>query len=423
MTGPGTPAAAATPELPGEADLVVVGAGLMGSATAWAAARRGLAVVLLEQLDVGHDRGSSHGSARVVRRAYADPLYARMTGLAFESWRELELDTGATVLRTTGGLDHGPVRAQQIAATLTEVGVPHELMPPEEAARRWPGLLFEGDVLHHAQAGTVDAAATVTAASTRAATLGAVVAPRTRVLGLEVEGDDRVVVRTDRGDVSAPRAVVAAGAWAVDLLEDVVAGAGAALPPLAVTQQQIFHFARRPGIEEWPVALHKGALNTYSLPGGTDGGPDGARKVAEHMIEGPAGRPVTPSTRTGVVDEGARTRLVEHVRRWMPGLDPEPFAEATCLYTTTPDEDFVLDRLGPVVVCSPCSGHGAKFAPLVGELATDLATEGLAGGAPSVASDRAHRDARARLLAQPRFRLGGHRTGTPAVAARGSAAR
>lgn len=387
--------------LPAEADVVVIGAGLMGAAASWAAARRGLSVVLVEQFGIGHSRGSSHGSARIVRRAYADPLYAAMTGLAFESWRELELDTGARLLRMTGGLDHGPERAvPKIAATLRGVGVPHEVLPPEEAERRWPGMRFSGPVLHHAQAGTVDAAATVVAASSRAEELGAALAPRTRVLSLRVEGDQRVAVQTDRGDVRAARVIVAAGAWVADLLGDVLAGAATALPPLAVTQQQIFHFARRPGVPEWPVAIQKDAMDIYSLPGGTDGGPSGARKVAEHLADVVGSRPVTPDTRSGLVDEQARTRIVEYVERWLPGLVPQPFAEATCLYTTTPDEDFVLDRVGPVVVCSPCSGHGAKFAPLIGELTVDLATGAgsTPGGAPDTARDR--------LLKQPRFRLG-----------------
>lgn len=398
--------------LPAEADVVVVGAGMMGASVAWAAVRRGLSVVLVEQFDIGHARGSSHGSARIARRAYADPLYARMTGLAFESWRELELDTGARLLRLTGGLDHGPGRAvPQIAATLRELGVPHELLPGEEAQRRWPGMLFEGEVLHHAQAGTVDAAATVAAASSRAGELGAMLAPRTRLLGLQVEGDRRVVVRTDRGEVRAARVVVAAGAWVADLVRDVLTVAGAALPSLAVTQQQIFHFPRRPGVPEWPVELHTGVLDTYSLPGGTDGGPSGARKIAEHVADVPTSRETTPSTRTGVVHERARALIVEHVQQWLPGLVPEPFAEATCLYTTTPDEDFVLDRVGPVVLCSPCSGHGAKFAPLIGELAVDLVTG--FSTTPAGATD----GARGELLAQPRFRLGAHRSGPRAGAA------
>ena len=375
--------------VPSSADLVVVGAGLMGSATAWAAARRGLSVVLLEQFGIGHDRGSSHGSARIVRRAYADPLYTRLTGRAFELWRELELDTRTSLLRITGGLDHGRTRdVSAIAGVLADQGVPHELVAAAAAERRWPGMAFATDVLFHPQAGTVDAAAAVAAAVARAGELGAAVRHHTSARQLRIADDGTALVVTDRGEIRAPRVVVAAGAWAADVL----AGTGIALPELTVTQQQVFHFARRPGFPEWPVSICDDELSTYSLPGGRDGGPDGARKVAEHFA---AANPATTAEhRSGVVDPAARSRIVDHVRRWLPGLDPSPFAESTCLYTSTETEDFVLDRVGPIVVCSPCSGHGAKFAPLIGELVLEQVTGRTADGAP------AH--------PEPRFALAAH---------------
>lgn len=367
----GTEPAAA---LPTDADVVVVGAGLMGSATAWAATRRGLSVVVLEQFEIGNTHGSSHGSARIVRRAYPDPVYARLTGEALELWRELELDSRVPLLRLVGGLDHGSRRdVRQIAATLSALDVPHELLDATEAERRWPGMVFATEVVHHPQAGTVDAAGAVLAAMRRATARGASVHPGTRVTGVHVQADGTARVVTDRGTVRAGTVVVAAGAWAGRLLAD----AGVSVPALEVTQQQVFHFPRRDGVPEWPVVVHDDVLGTYSLPGGRDGGPDGARKVAEHMSGAPGSRPTTATTRSGVVDPVARRRIVDHVTRWLPGLVPEPFAESTCLYTTTANEDFVLDRVGPVVVCSPCSGHGAKFTPLIGELVTDLVLGGV----------------------------------------------
>jgi sarcosine oxidase len=106
----------------------------------------------------------------------------------------------------------------------------------------------------------------------------------------------------------------------------------------------------------------------YHLAGGRDGGPADDRKIGEHD----AGGETTAAGRDGVVDPASRARLVEYVRRWLPGLDPEPRNEVTCLYTQTRSEDFIVDRVGDVVVCSPCSGHGAKFAPLIGELVAGL---------------------------------------------------
>ncbi|WP_375499678.1 FAD-dependent oxidoreductase [uncultured Jatrophihabitans sp.] len=130
----------------------------------------------------------------------------------------------------------------------------------------------------------------------------------------------------------------------------------------------MFHFPRLdPAAPPWPSVIHEQGRATYHLAGGRDGGPDDDRKVGEHDA-GPsvvAGTPVD-------LDPAVRERVVDYVRRWLPGLDPTPRGEASCLYTTTPSEDFVIDRVGPVVVCSPCSGHGAKFAPLVGEWVADL---------------------------------------------------
>lgn len=352
-------------ELPGDVEIAVVGAGLMGAATAWAATRRGRTVALLERFTQGHDRGSSHGSARIVRRAYPDRLYVRMTGEAMRLWRELEQETDRRLIRITGGIDHGRLRApERIAAVLAEARVEHELMPATEAARRWPGLRFDGPVLYHPEAGTVDSAAAVAAFTERARSQGASFHPETPVRRITAYGDG-VRLETDRGTLTARRAVITVGAWIGGLVGGLVP-----LPPLMVTQQQAFHFPRRdPGVD-WPVVVHKDGLSTYSLPGGRDGGPGGGRKIAEHN----AGAVTTADTRSGRVDPAARERITAYVREWLPGLDPEPFNETTCLYTSTANDDFVLDREGPLVVCSPCSGHGAKFAPLIGEYATDLAT-------------------------------------------------
>src|SRR3954451_1982921 len=139
-------------------DVLVVGAGLMGSATAWSAARRGATVLVLEQFTPHHTLGSSHGSARIVRRAYGDPLYTRLTGRAFELWRELELANDVRLLRQLGGVDFGrPEDVSTVAEHLAGAGIPHEVVDSDEAEQRWPGMRFSGSVVFHDQAGTVDA--------------------------------------------------------------------------------------------------------------------------------------------------------------------------------------------------------------------------------------------------------------------------
>ncbi|WP_051740640.1 FAD-dependent oxidoreductase [Streptomyces xylophagus] len=349
--------------------IAVVGAGLMGAATAWQLVRRGHEVTLVEAYDIGHKHGSSHGSSRIYRRAYGDPLYVRLTGEARELWQELEYDTGTQLLRLTGGLDFGAGRDPEgIADLLAAAAVPHELLTATEATDRWPQFRFDGPVLHHPDAGTVDADATVAAAVRRAAELGAHVLTGVRVTGADIRADGRVELRTDGPAVVADTVVVASGAWLPQLAAQL--GISEPLPPLQVTQQQVFHFRRRdPEADAWPVFVHKDELSLYGLPSGSDGGPFPAFKVAQHD----EGTPTTADTRTGTVDPVSRDKVTAWVERTLPGLDPAPVAEASCLYTTTPDEDFVLDRTGPFVVVSPCSGHGAKFTPLIGSMAADLA--------------------------------------------------
>jgi sarcosine oxidase len=182
---------------------------------------------------------------------------------------------------------------------------------------------------------------------------------------------DGATAHTDRGNFTAPVIAVAAGAWIAPLLDGVVD-----LPPLTVTQQQVFHFAPLPAQENtvradpWPIFVHKdGTDDCYGLPGGRDGEVPGAMKVGEH-----AGfRATTAADRDFVVDPAARGRITEFIGKRIPGLNTVPVNEVTCLYTWTANEDFILDRSGPFVVASPCSGHGAKFAPLLGEIIADLA--------------------------------------------------
>src|SRR3954462_14774454 len=154
--------------------VVIVGAGLSGAAATWALARRNVAVVTVDQFAVGHSSGSSHGSARIVWRGYGDGLYVALSGQAFELWRELEHASGAQILRMLGGIDFGARRdVPKVAALLADAGVPHEVLPGAEAQRRWPGMVFEGDVVFHPQAGTMDAARAVEILLAEAAKFGA----------------------------------------------------------------------------------------------------------------------------------------------------------------------------------------------------------------------------------------------------------
>jgi monomeric sarcosine oxidase len=349
------------------ADVVIIGAGLAGSAAARAMACRGRSVVLVEAFQPGHRRGSSHGSARIFRRAYPDPLYVRLTGQAQRLWRQLAAEAGEELVVTTGAIDYGPARAQEkMYEILTGSGVPAELMTAEAAAERWPGISFGADpVMFHPDGGVIDPERAMAAMRGIAAERGAEICYGSPVLRVEADAAGATVHTADRS-WRAPAVIVAAGAWLEPLL-----GAHVPLPPLVVSQVQAFHFAPRdPGPR--PVFIYHDDVAMYGLPAGRDGEVPGAVKVGEHG----RGTVTTGDGRDGIVSAAARDRVRAFVGQRLGGLDPAPVGEVTCLYTATASEDFILDRHGPFVVCSPCSGHGAKFAPLVGEIAADLACGG-----------------------------------------------
>jgi sarcosine oxidase len=137
---------------------------------------------------------------------------------------------------------------------------------------------------------------------------------------------------------------------------------------LEIRQQQVFHFPLRDPENELPVFVHKDDMQMYGLPSGRD-----VAVPAVKIGRFDDGLVTTASTRSGRIDDRYRRPVIDYVRRWLPALEPEPVAEASCLFTMTPTEDFVLDRVGNIVIASACSGHGAKFAPLTGLFAAELA--------------------------------------------------
>ena len=351
-------------ELPARVDVAVVGLGLMGAAAAFALARRGRAVLALDARPAGHTAGSSHGGSRIVRRAYAQDHYVAMTGAAWDGWLELEELSGRRLLTVTGGVDHGaPGGTHELRDALRRRGVACSLMDAAEATERWPHMRFQGPVLFHPQAGAVDPDAGIEVMTSLAAAAGADVRRDEPVRGMRLH-DDRVEIATGEGTVAAGRAVVAAGPWTAELLDGAVP-----LPRLTVTQQQVFFFRRKQGDDaSWPTAIHRGERMMYAVPEARGGGALPAMKIGDHS----AGAVTTASTRDGRVDPEARQSAVRYVREWWPGLEAEPLDEASCLYTRTASEDFFLGSYGPLLVLSPCSGHGAKFAPLIGRWAAVL---------------------------------------------------
>lgn len=363
---------------------IVIGAGLAGAATALALARRGERVTILEQHVPANDRGSSHGSARIFRYAYPNRLYTDLVVRSKALWDDIAGFSGTQLIAETGAIDHGDTRdAPNLAKIFEAVGIDHELLSADDARSRWPQFEFNSDVLWHPGAGVLDSQTAVDTMLDLAQNERQVrvfddwtvasVSKRSTV-GFRVTASSGEVVEGDS-------IIVAAGGWLPSLLSELplppafVTG----LPRFEVRQEMAFHMPYRNlaesgrSAEVWPTFIHKSqAINTYGLPGGRDAGFAG-QKLAQFN----GGRVIESALeQDGQINPDMRTRMIEYAKRYLPGLVPEPYAETTCLFTNTPNEDFIIDRADGVVVLSACSGHGAKFAPLLGELAADLATGG-----------------------------------------------
>lgn len=367
---------------------IVIGAGLAGAAAAYSMTARGEDVTVLERHTPANDRGSSHGSARIFRYAYPDRLYTELVVRARELWDDLEAKSGTELITRTGAVDFGDARHTDLLAEIFEgVGVEHEVLDRERAAERWPQFAFDTDVLWHPDAGVIDAETTVTTMLDRAMDTG-----RARVLTdwtvTEVArrsvGGFSVTSATGES-VEGDRAIVAAGGWLPDLLGDLSLPGGFldALPKFEVRQEQAFHMPYRDADADgrpstpWPTFIHKsGEMFTYGLPGGRD-----ADFAGQKFAQFNGGKVIGSALeQDGQITDEMRTRMIDYAKRYLPGLVPELYAETTCLFTNTPNEDFVIDEVDGLVIVSACSGHGAKFAPLLGEFAADLATG--AGGVP-----------------------------------------
>ena len=203
-----------------DADIVVVGAGITGVATARALAQAGRGVILVEQFGLGHEHGSSHGASRIFRLSYPDPHYVRLAQGALQGWRELEAECGEQLIMPTGGLDFGPI-AFENARALAACGVRHEILTGAQVSARWPIAAEAGEqVLYQPDGGTTLADRAYAALLAAAVEAGTVVLDHRRVTGIE-RGRGSVRIRTDGEEIVALACVVAAGAWARDLLSGV----------------------------------------------------------------------------------------------------------------------------------------------------------------------------------------------------------
>lgn len=354
-------------------DVIVLGVGGMGSAACYELAARGRRVLGLEQFPLVHSRGSSHGHTRIIRTAYAEgPQYVPLACRAFERWRTLEQATGRHLLTDCPCLNVGPPGSEHVEGvrrSVREHNLASEELSGEEINRRYPAFRFPSDyrgVIEQA-AGYLFVEDCVHAHIDAAVSLGAEIHAQEPVRAWKATPGG-AEVSTDKGTYRAAKLVVTAGAWATQLLADVGV-------PLKVMRQTLLWFAvddERFGRERFPIFIADvPGAPFYGLPAIDSFG----LKVAKHYDAPELPNPEGVNWELTVADELALRPLAE---RFIPGLGALTKGQV-CMYTVTPDHHFVIDthpRYPNVSVACGFSGHGFKFASVVGEILADLAESG-----------------------------------------------
>ncbi len=337
-------------------EFAVIGAGLLGLSAAWALTRRGYEVMVFDQAPIGSSGGGSFGACRIFRLGYEHSSHVKLAIQARDNWTELEEIGGGRLLFPTPQLTFGP-QMHQVRAALEEAGAPGELLRADAAAERFPGFAAEGDVLY-------EPASAVTLAGRSLEVLARLIGFSGDPVPVTAIADrgDRVVVSTTQGEIAADRLIVCAGPWTRRL----VATAGIAMPGWASMEQVAYLTPASALTPAMPIFVHYGGEFPYGLPvPGTE-----QYKIGIHF----GGPPVDPQRQDHGVHAGLIAQIERAARRFLPAFDPNPVAVERCIYDNSPDTDFIIDRVGNIVIGSGTSGHGFKFGPLIGEWLAVLAT-------------------------------------------------
>ena len=353
-----------------DTEVIVVGLGAMGSAALYHLARRGVAALGLEQYQLGHAFGSSHGQSRAFRIFYHDPLYIEMARAALPLWRELESRSGEQLLTLNGSLifaQEDNAAFNQNVQVIQTVQQPYQLLTSTQVADRFPVLRIPVNSVacYTGEAGFVNAGRSVQTHLSQARRLGATVQEQVCVQRLDLNGN-RPLLETSTGQYRCNRLIITPGPWASSILAQLAL-------PLQVTRQQKFYFQPRHAAaykpERLPVFADLDRLY-YGFPWTETG-----LKVADDNH----GEVTSPDQINRMLDMQKRDDLENWLKMIMPGIDSTFVAGATCMYTVTPDRDFLI---GPypkhpnVLIGAGFSGHGFKFSTLVGHILAELATDG-----------------------------------------------
>jgi sarcosine oxidase len=355
-------------------DVAIVGLGAMGSAAAWHLSERGLSVLGIDRHTPPHHFGSSHGHARIIREAYFErPLYVPLVQRAYALWDTLAAAGGTDLLMRTGGVMLGPQNGLLVSGAMRSAqlhGLPCALWTAAEVRERVPALNPRDDMvgLWEPRAGVLFPERCIETMLRAAAARGAELLYETTVTGWDADRRG-VTVATSAHDYRAARLVLAGGPWMPEMLPTL---------RLPLTIERAVQHWFRPRMDEGlsgparlPIFMIEYARDRllYGLP-------DTGRgvKIATHH----EGEPTTADTVRRRVDEAEQLDMQALVQQWLPRVAGPLIESTVCMYTNTPDRDFIVDY-HPVhrraILASPCSGHGFKFASAIGEILADLVME------------------------------------------------
>jgi sarcosine oxidase len=353
--------------------VAVIGVGGTGSAAARWLVRAGHEVIAFEQFQIGHGWGSSHGASRIIRYTYPDAAYTDLMRQAYPLWRALEVEAREDLLTTCGGLylgHHANPTIAQAQNALMAHGVASEILAPDAVHARFPALNLSPEevALYQADMGFLRPERCVLAQVRLAQNNGAAIYEETAIRKIERNGSGVIVVTETGEEHRADRAIVTAGPWMGRLLADLHL-------PLCVTRQQVVQLKPRPGDdaqfapERFPVWIDADTLR-YGFP---QVSPGTGVKLALHI----PGDEFDPDRIERSVDPEFVAQTIAYTRNRFDGLTDEVVSTEACLYTNTPDEDFILDThpaMPNVFIASGCSGHGFKFTVLLGKIAAEAVT-------------------------------------------------
>ena len=354
---------------------IVLGLGGLGSGAAyWLACRAGADVLGIEQFELGHVRGESQDHSRIIRLSYHTPGYVQLAKRAYDSWARLGADAGEQVVLKTGGLDVAPrdaaIDLHTYTDSLTACGVPFEALDAAEIMRRWPQwhLTDEHHGIYQSESGIAMAARANAAHQRMARAHGATLLDRTPVRSIRPVGGE-VEVEAGGKRYRCESLVVAAGPWSPVVLKRL----GTRIP-LEVTREQVTYFrtahsdAFAP--ERFPIWIWMDDPSFYGFP------IFGERAVKAARDAG--GPPVTADTRSFDPDPAQERAVKRFLARYLPDAAGPVLYTKTCLYTLTPDRDFVIDRLPghPNIMVAIGAGHAFKFASVIGRILSELAIDG-----------------------------------------------